>query len=82
MKFGKANGLGLLALGVLLPILQIVLISIPRTDRKASPSNPPGVAEGKISFLPSVLGGVCILVGGALIFTSKTYPEEKEERRP
>ena len=72
MRFGKANGWGLVALGVFLVVLQIVLISMPQTDRKVSPSpNPPVVAERKISFLPSVLGGICILVGAAFILTSK-----------
>jgi Na+(H+)/acetate symporter ActP len=81
MRFGKANGLGLVALELLSLILQVVLIFVPRTNRIASPSNPPVIAERKVSFLPSVLGGVCILFGAALIFTSKTYPEEEQEPR-
>ena len=72
MRFGKSTGWGLVALGVLLVILQFALISMPTTDRKASPSpNSPVVAERKIVFLPSILGGVCIFVGAVLIFTSK-----------
>jgi hypothetical protein len=81
MRFGKANGWSLVALGVFLVVLQIVLISMPQTDRKASPSpNPPVVAERKISFLPSVLGGICILVGAAFILTSKGDTREAGAR--
>jgi hypothetical protein len=83
MRFGKANGRGLVALGVFLVILQFALISMPKTDRKASPSaNPPVVAERKIIFLPSVLGGVCILIGATLILRSKADPTEAEAHRP
>jgi hypothetical protein len=80
MRFGKSMGWGLVALGVVLVILQFALISMPTTDRRASPSPNPPVVERKISFLPSVLGSVCILVGAALVFSSKVHPADPEVR--
>lgn len=75
MRFGKANAWGLVALGVFLVVLQVVLNSMPKTDRKTSPSaNPPVAAERRIGFLPSVLGGVCIVVGAAFILKSRADP--------
>jgi hypothetical protein len=81
MRFGKSMGWGLVTLGVVLVILQFALISMPTADRKVSPSaNPPVVVEHKISFLPSVLGGACILGGAALVFSSKVHPADPESR--
>lgn len=79
MRFGKSTGWGLVALGVLLVLLQFGLISMPATDRKASPSLSPPV-ERKIIFLPSVLGGVCVVVGAALVFSSKAHPADLGSR--
>jgi hypothetical protein len=70
MRFGKFNGWALVALGAFLILVQVALISIPRRDRQPAQATPEA-EDHKTSFLPSVLGGVFLLAGAALILKSK-----------
>jgi hypothetical protein len=70
MRFGTFNGWALVALGAFLILVQFALISIPRRDRQPAQATPEA-EDHKTSFLPSVLGGVFLLAGAALILKSK-----------
>jgi hypothetical protein len=78
MRFGKFNGWALIALGAFLIVVQIALISIPKHDRKPAQVNPEA-EDHKTSYLPSVLGGVFLLAGAALIVKSQVDPTAAEE---
>jgi hypothetical protein len=69
MRFGKTNGWALIALGILLILLQGALVLMPKSGKKPPQDVP--VTEPKRNYLPSILGGVFLLAGAAIILTSK-----------
>ena len=62
-------------------LLKLVFVAIPKSDRKAS-ATAPTAAEQKTNFLPSILGGIFLLAGTALLLKTKVDPIAAEAHRP
>ena len=73
MQFGKVQGAGLSALGVILVALQLYIL-FPSARPPGSPSQAPANAspEGQLAkFVPGVMGVLALVAGGYFVLTHK-----------
>jgi hypothetical protein len=76
MQFGKFQGAVLLGLGVLLILLQIFFYHPLTTSPPPVGENPTASLRSKqTSSLAGILGGICVLAGGAIFFTAQRRDE-------
>ncbi len=83
MQFGKVQGIGMVALGVLLLLLQVYQLTysaqVPASQTQAPPMAP--ITERKISYVPAVVGVGLLAFGGYLLLSQRRKNEEIQPRK-
>jgi len=80
MQFGKVTGIGLFVLGLFLILVQFVIITGARKDEGRDVRDTTPTVESKLSYAPGVIGGLFLLGGIWVIFTSRRADEPPAER--
>jgi uncharacterized membrane protein len=80
MQFGKVQGVALFVLGLILVLVQAVIAMRPQKDPGAAVQDGRQAVESNISYAPGVIGGVFLLGGIWVIFTSRRSDEPPAER--
>jgi len=80
MQFGKAQGGGLIALGLMLVGLQIYIL-FSSTQQSGSPTQAPATptqGEQITKFIPGVVGLLALTLGGYLVFLQRKQRSNEE----
>jgi uncharacterized membrane protein len=80
MQFGKIQGIALFVLGLILVLVQAVIAMRPQKDPGAAAQDGRQAVESNISYAPGVIGGIFLLGGIWVIFTSRRSDEPPAER--
>lgn len=80
MQFGKVHGIALFVLGLVLVLVQAAISLSPRRETVSSARDTTPTVEGKMTFAPGILGGVFLLGGIWIVFTSRRSDEPPAER--
>jgi hypothetical protein len=80
MQFGKITGIGLFVLGLFLALVQFVIITGARRDEGRDVRDTTPTVESKLSYAPGVIGGLFLLGGIWVIYTSRRPDEPPAER--
>src|SRR5580693_418129 len=80
MQFGKVTGIGLFVLGLFLVLVQFVIVTGARRDEGTEVRNSTPTVESKLSYAPGVIGGLFLLGGIWVIYTSRRADEPPAER--
>jgi hypothetical protein len=80
MQFGKVTGLGLFVLGFILLLVQFVIVTGARRDEGKDVRDTTPTVENNLSYAPGVIGGLFLLGGIWVIYTSRRADEPPVER--
>jgi hypothetical protein len=80
MQFGKVTGLGLFVLGMILLLVQFVIVTGARKDEGKDVRDATPTVESNLSYAPGVIGGLFLLGGIWVIYTSRRADEPPAER--
>jgi hypothetical protein len=80
MQFGKVTGIGLCVLGMILALVQFVIMTGARRDEGKDVRDTTPTVESKLSYAPGVIGGLFLLGGIWVIYTSRRADEPPAER--
>jgi uncharacterized membrane protein len=80
MQFGKVTGLGLFVLGFILLLAQFVILTGARKDEGKDVRDTKPTAESNLSYAPGIIGGLFLLGGIWVIYTSRRADEPPAER--
>jgi len=80
MQFGKVNGIALFVLGIILVLVQFVIITGARKDEGKDVRDTTPTVESKLSYAPGIFGGIFLLGGIWVIYTSWRGDEPPSER--
>lgn len=80
MQFGKVNGIALFVLGMILLLVQFVIITGVRRDEGKDVRDTTPTVESKMSYAPGIIGGIFLLGGIWVIYTSRRSDEPPPER--
>ena len=80
MQFGKITGIGLFVLGFILALVQFVIVTGARRDEGKDVRDTTPTVESKLSYAPGVIGGLFLLGGVWVIYTSRRADEPPAER--
>ena len=80
MQFGKIHGIALFVLGLILILVQFVIVmGAHKVEGREARDTTPTV-ESKLSYAPGIFGGIFLLGGIWVIFTSRRADEPPAER--
>jgi len=80
MQFGRVTGIAMLVLGMILALVQFIIVTGARRDEgKRVRDNTPTV-ESKLSYAPGIIGGLFLVGGIWVIYTSRRADEPPVER--
>ena len=80
MQFGKVHGIALFVLGLVMLLVQFVIVTGARKDEGRDVRDTTPTVESKLSYAPGVIGGLFLLGGIWVIFTSRRADEPPTER--
>jgi uncharacterized membrane protein len=80
MQFGKIHGIALFALGLILVLVQAVISLTPRQEVVAPARDTTQSVESKMSLAPGIFGGIFMLGGMWIVFTSRRSDQPPAER--
>lgn len=80
MQFGKVHGIALFALGIILALVQFVIMTGARKDAGTDVRDTTPTVESKLSYAPGIFGGLFLLGGIWVIYTSRRADEPPAER--
>jgi uncharacterized membrane protein len=80
MQFGRIHGIALFVLGLILILVQALISLSPRKETVSPARDVTPSVESKLSFAPGVFGGIFLLGGIWVIFTSRRSDEPPPER--
>ena len=80
MQFGRIHGIALFVLGLVLVLVQAAISLSPRRETEAPARDITPSVESKMTFAPGILGGIFLLGGIWVIFTSRRSDEPPAER--
>jgi uncharacterized membrane protein len=80
MQFGKVHGIALFVLGLVLVLVQAAISLSPRKETEAPARDTTPTVESKMTYAPGILGGVFLLGGIWIVFTSRRSDEPPAER--
>lgn len=80
MQFGKIHGIALFVLGLVLVLVQGAISLSPRKETLTPARDTTPNVESKMTFAPGILGGVFLLGGIWIVFTSRRADEPPAER--
>lgn len=80
MQFGKIHGIALFGLGLILVLVQAVISLSPRKDVVAPAQDTTPTVESKMALAPGIFGGIFLLGGIWIVFTSRRSDEPPAER--
>jgi hypothetical protein len=80
MQFGKVTGIGLFVLGMILALVQFVIMTGARRDEGKDVRDTTPTVESRLSYAPGVIGGLFLLGGIWVIYTSRRPDEPPAER--
>jgi uncharacterized membrane protein len=80
MQFGKIHGIALFVLGLVLVLVQAVLSLSPRKETNTPARDTAPTVEGKMELVPGIFGGIFLLGGIWIVFTSRRNDEPPAER--
>jgi uncharacterized membrane protein len=81
MQFGKIHGIALFVLGLILVLVQAVISFSPRREEAVAPArDTTQTVEGKMALVPGIFGGIFLLGGIWIVFTSRRSDEPPAER--
>jgi uncharacterized membrane protein len=80
MQFGKIHGIALFVLGLVLVLVQAVISLSPRREMVAPARDTPPTVESKMALAPGIFGGIFLLGGIWIVFTSRRNDEPPAER--
>jgi len=75
MQFGKIHGIALFALGLVLVLVQAVISMSPRREAVSPAGNTTPTVESKMAIVPGIFGGIFLLGGIWIVFTSRRSDE-------
>ncbi|HUE44224.1 MAG TPA: hypothetical protein VMP12_11685 [Candidatus Sulfotelmatobacter sp.] len=80
MQFGKVQGIALFVLGLVLVLVQAAISLSPRKETEAPARDITPTVESKMIYAPGIIGGVFLLGGIWIVFTSRRSDEPPAER--
>jgi uncharacterized membrane protein len=80
MQFGKIHGIALFVLGLVLVIVQAAISLSPRKETSSPARDTTPTVESNMTYAPGILGGVFLLGGIWIVFTSRRSDEPPAER--
>ena len=80
MQFGKVHGIALFVLGMILALVQFVIMTGARKDIGTDVRDTRPSVESKMSYAPGIFGGIFLLAGIWVIYTSRRSDEPPAER--
>jgi hypothetical protein len=80
MQFGKVHGIALFVLGLVMLLVQFVIVTGARKDEGRDVRDTTPTVESKLSYAPGVIGGLFLLGGIWVIYTSRRADEPPAER--
>lgn len=80
MQFGKIHGIALCALGLILVLVQFVIVAGARKDEGKDVRDTTPTVESNLSYAPGIFGGIFLLGGIWVIYTSRRSDEPPTER--
>jgi hypothetical protein len=76
----KVTGIGLFVLGLILLLVQFVIVTGARKDEGKEVRDTTPTVESNLSYAPGVIGGLFLLGGIWVIYTSRRADEPPAER--
>ncbi len=80
MQFGKVHGIALFVLGIILALVQFVIVTGARKDEGTDVRDTRPSVESNLSYAPGIFGGIFLLGGIWVIYTSRRSDEPPAER--
>lgn len=80
MQFGKVTGISMLVLGMILALVQFIIMTGARRDEGKQVRDSIPTVESKLSYAPGIIGGLFLLGGIWVIYTSRRADEPPAER--
>ena len=80
MQFGRINGIALFVLGTILILVQFVIVTGARKGEGKDVRDTTPTVESKLSYAPGIFGGIFLLAGIWVIYTSWHSDEPPTER--
>jgi len=80
MQFGKIHGIALFVLGLILVLVQFVILTGDRKVAGGEVRDTTPTVESKLSYAPGIFGGIFLLGGIWVIYTSRRADEPPAER--
>jgi uncharacterized membrane protein len=80
MQFGKIHGIALFVLGLVLMLVQAAISLAPSKVTEAPARDTTPTVESKMTYAPGILGGVFLLGGIWIVFTSRRSDHPPAER--
>jgi hypothetical protein len=80
MQFGKIHGIALCVLGMILALVQFVIVTGARKDEGKDVRDTTPTVESNLSYAPGIFGGIFLLGGIWVIYTSRRSDEPPAER--
>jgi uncharacterized membrane protein len=80
MQFGKIHGIALFVLGLVLVLVQGAISLSPRRETVSPARVTTPTVESNMIYAPGILGGVFLLGGIWIVFTSRRSDEPPAER--
>jgi uncharacterized membrane protein len=80
MQFGKIHGIALFVLGLILVLVQAVISLSPRKEVASPARDTTPTVESKMELVPGIFGGIFLLGGIWIVFTSRRSDEPPAER--
>lgn len=80
MQFGKVHGIALFVLGMILALVQFVIVTGARKDEGTDVRDTRPSVESNLSYAPGIFGGIFLLGGIWVIYTSRRSDEPPAER--
>jgi len=80
MQFGKVHGIALFVLGIILALVPFVIVTGARKDEGTDVRDTRPSVESNLSYAPGIFGGIFLLGGIWVIYTSRRSDEPPAER--
>ena len=75
MQFGRIHGIAMFALGIVLVLVQAVISLSPSKGTETPARDTTSTVESKMSYAPGVIGGIFLLGGIWIVYSSRRTDE-------
>jgi uncharacterized membrane protein len=80
MQFGRIHGIAMFVLGLVLVLVQAAISLSPRRETESPARDTTSTVESKMSYAPGVIGGIFLLGGIWIVYSSRRSDEPPAER--